>query len=146
MAAEAPATVPEIRKAFEKQKDIEYSISTISGKDLEITKENDRLVIRFAYDKEIELVEPVYPADQVRGSLQVGRNRAHRRWTDPLSTRCSNASATALRSPALLARALTHRSFGTDHNERLEFLGDAVLSLAVSACCSSASPVPTKAT
>jgi ribonuclease-3 len=33
---------------------------------------------------------------------------------------------------ALLTRALTHRSFGTDHNERLEFLGDAVLSLAVS--------------
>jgi ribonuclease III len=32
----------------------------------------------------------------------------------------------------LLLRALTHRSFGADHNERLEFLGDAVLSLAVS--------------
>ena len=32
----------------------------------------------------------------------------------------------------LLARALTHRSFGADHNERLEFLGDAVLSLAIS--------------
>jgi len=34
--------------------------------------------------------------------------------------------------PGLLQRALTHRSFGTDHNERLEFLGDAVLSLAIS--------------
>lgn len=34
--------------------------------------------------------------------------------------------------PGLLTRALTHRSFGADHNERLEFLGDAVLSLAVS--------------
>jgi ribonuclease-3 len=34
--------------------------------------------------------------------------------------------------PRLLARALTHRSYGADHNERLEFLGDAVLSLAVS--------------
>jgi ribonuclease-3 len=32
----------------------------------------------------------------------------------------------------VLARALTHRSFGADHNERLEFLGDAVLNLAVS--------------
>lgn len=32
----------------------------------------------------------------------------------------------------LLLRALTHRSFGADHNERLEFLGDAVLSLAIS--------------
>ena len=36
------------------------------------------------------------------------------------------------RHPELLQRALTHRSFGADHNERLEFLGDAVLSLAVS--------------
>ncbi len=34
---------------------------------------------------------------------------------------------------ALLTCALTHRSFGADHNERLEFLGDAVLSLAISA-------------
>jgi ribonuclease-3 len=34
--------------------------------------------------------------------------------------------------PALLRRALTHRSFGAEHNERLEFLGDAVLSLAIS--------------
>ena len=32
----------------------------------------------------------------------------------------------------LLQRALTHRSFSADHNERLEFLGDSVLSLAVS--------------
>ncbi|MBX3621303.1 MAG: ribonuclease III [Rhizobacter sp.] len=35
--------------------------------------------------------------------------------------------------PQLLSRAVTHRSFGADHNERLEFLGDAVLSLAISA-------------
>ena len=35
--------------------------------------------------------------------------------------------------PGLLNRALTHRSAGTDHNERLEFLGDAVLQTAVSA-------------
>ena len=35
--------------------------------------------------------------------------------------------------PDLLARALTHRSFSAEHNERLEFLGDSVLNLAVSA-------------
>ena len=34
--------------------------------------------------------------------------------------------------PTLMERALTHRSYGADHNERLEFLGDAVLSLVVS--------------
>src|SRR5947207_6344831 len=35
------------------------------------------------------------------------------------------------RRPELLRRALTHRSFGADHNERLEFLGDAVLNCAI---------------
>ena len=39
----------------------------------------------------------------------------------------------SIKQPELLKRALTHRSWGADHNERLEFLGDAVLSLAVSA-------------
>jgi ribonuclease-3 len=33
----------------------------------------------------------------------------------------------AFRRPELLRQALTHRSFGADHNERLEFIGDAVL-------------------
>ena len=43
------------------------SISSISGKDLEVTKENDRLVIRFAYDKEIPIVEPVFLLIKFRG-------------------------------------------------------------------------------
>ena len=33
----------------------------------------------------------------------------------------------AFADPALLAQALTHRSAGSPHNERLEFLGDALL-------------------
>ena len=60
VAADAPTTVADVRRAFDKQKDIEYSISSISGKDLEVTKENDKLVIRFAYEKEIPIMEPVY--------------------------------------------------------------------------------------
>ncbi len=60
LAAAAPATVPEIRRGFDKQKEIEYSIESISGSDLDITKENDRVVIRFAYQKEIELIGPVF--------------------------------------------------------------------------------------
>ena len=34
--------------------------------------------------------------------------------------------------PSLLQRAVTHRSYSSEHNERLEFLGDSVLNLAVS--------------
>ena len=33
--------------------------------------------------------------------------------------------------PELLRRALTHRSYGAEHNERLEFLGDSVVNCAV---------------
>jgi len=39
----------------------------------------------------------------------------------------------AFRRPELLAQALTHRSFGAAHNERLEFIGDAVLNCAIAA-------------
>ena len=60
IATEGGTTVPEIRNAFEKQKEIEYSIQSISGKDLVITKENDKVIVSFAYDKEIELMKPVY--------------------------------------------------------------------------------------
>ena len=54
------STVPEIRSSFEKQKDIEYSIVSITAKDLVITKENEKVVVSFAYDKEVELVKPVF--------------------------------------------------------------------------------------
>lgn len=60
LAVDGGSTVPEIRASFEKAKDIEYSIQSISAKDLNITKENDKVVIGFAYDKEIELIKPVY--------------------------------------------------------------------------------------
>ena len=60
IAKASPSTVAEVRNAFEKQKEVEYSISSISGKDLVVTKENDRVVIRFAYDKEVPIFEPVF--------------------------------------------------------------------------------------
>lgn len=67
IAQDNPATVQEVREAFNKQKEVEYSIASIDGKDLQVTKENDRLVIRFAYDKEIELVAPVFLLIKYRG-------------------------------------------------------------------------------
>lgn len=68
IAAEGLSTVPEIRTAFEKTKEIEYSIQSISGKDLDITKENDKVVISFAYDKEVEIANPVFLLIKYRGS------------------------------------------------------------------------------
>jgi len=60
IAKEGGTTVPEIRNAFDRTRDIEYSIQSITSKDLSITKENEKVVISFAYDKEIELMKPVY--------------------------------------------------------------------------------------
>ena len=60
IATSGATTVPEIRNAFEKQVQIEYSITSITSKDLEITKVNEKVVIAFAYNKEIELMSPVY--------------------------------------------------------------------------------------
>ena len=59
IAKEGGSTVPEIRTAFEKQKEIEYGITSIGSKDLNITKENDKVVVSFAYPKEVELFGPV---------------------------------------------------------------------------------------
>jgi Domain of unknown function (DUF4845) len=60
IAAAPPPTVGEIRNAFDRQKDIEYAIKSISGKDLDITKENERVVIAFAYDVEVPIMGPVF--------------------------------------------------------------------------------------
>jgi len=60
IAAAQPATVAEARQAFDKQRDLEYSITAIAGKDLTVTKENDRVVLGFAYDKEIPIYGPVF--------------------------------------------------------------------------------------
>jgi hypothetical protein len=68
IAREGPTTVPEIRAAFDRQREVEYSIVSITGKDLQVTKENDEVVIRFAYDKELEIISPVYLLIKYEGS------------------------------------------------------------------------------
>jgi uncharacterized membrane protein YhiD involved in acid resistance len=73
IADQGLSTVPEIRAAFERQKDIEYAISSISAKDLKIAKENENIVIRFAYEKEIELASPVYLLIKYEGHSRPSR-------------------------------------------------------------------------
>jgi len=60
IAASNPSTVPAVRADFERAQQVEYSVTSISAKDLVITKENDKLQISFAYDKQIELGGPVF--------------------------------------------------------------------------------------
>ena len=53
-------TVPEIRRAFDKQKEIDATIVSIRGDELDITKVNDKVVIGFAYEKEIPMFGQVF--------------------------------------------------------------------------------------
>jgi len=55
-----PSTVPAVRAEFDRAKQVEYSIESISSADLVVTKDNEKLRISFAYDKQIELGGPVY--------------------------------------------------------------------------------------
>lgn len=50
---------------------------------------------------------------------------------DPAARWLQERLGCTIADPGLLARALTHRSTGPDNNERLEYLGDAVLSFVV---------------
>jgi hypothetical protein len=55
-----PASAGDVRKAFDRQKEIEYSIQSIESKDLVITQNGERLTTRFAYNVEVPIVEPVF--------------------------------------------------------------------------------------
>lgn len=60
IARNNPPTVPAVRAEFERIKSVEYSITSISGADLQVSKDNDNVLISFAYEREIELGGPVY--------------------------------------------------------------------------------------
>ena len=51
--------------------------------------------------------------------------------TSPVLSELQVRLGYAFRQQGLLQQAVTHRSFSSDHNERLEFLGDSVLNLSV---------------
>jgi hypothetical protein len=65
-------TVASVRAAFDRSAAVDY-ISTLSGKDLEVTKQGEKVVVSFAYDKEISLAGPVYLLIKYSGS-SVGYN------------------------------------------------------------------------
>ncbi|MDP2254738.1 MAG: DUF4845 domain-containing protein [Polaromonas sp.] len=52
-------TVAEVRSIFDKAAAVD-DIKSISGKDLEVSKEGDKTVVAFAYTREIHMVGPAY--------------------------------------------------------------------------------------
>lgn len=57
--ASAGNTVLEVRQIFDKAAEID-NISSITGKDLDISKDGDKVVVKFAYEKEIHMFGPAY--------------------------------------------------------------------------------------
>jgi hypothetical protein len=57
--ASTGGTVAEVRQIFQKAADID-DIKSITAKDLEVTKEGDKVVVKFAYNKEIHMFGPAY--------------------------------------------------------------------------------------
>ena len=55
--ASGGSSVPEVRQTFDKAAEID-DIKSIRGKDLEISKEGDKVVVKFAYNKEIHMFGP----------------------------------------------------------------------------------------
>lgn len=57
--AAAGSTVAEVRAIFDKAAQID-DIRTIAGKDLTVGKEGDRVVVSYAYEREIHLAGPAH--------------------------------------------------------------------------------------
>lgn len=61
------ATVAEVRLIFERQQTID-NFKSVQAKDLEIQKVGDKVVVSFAYNKEIHLAGPAYLLLKYSGS------------------------------------------------------------------------------
>ncbi len=61
------ATPPEVRAAFDRAAAID-NISSISGKDLVVAKEGEKLVVSFSYQREIHLAGPAFLTLKYAGS------------------------------------------------------------------------------
>ncbi len=57
--SKAGNSVAEIKSTFDKAAQID-DIKSITGKDLDVGKEGDKVVIKFAYDREIHMFGPAY--------------------------------------------------------------------------------------
>lgn len=58
-AANEGSTVPEVRAAFDRAAQID-DIKSVTGKDLDVSKIDDRVVVGFEYERDVPLVGPAY--------------------------------------------------------------------------------------
>lgn len=65
--AKEGATVPEIRAIFDRAQAID-DFKSVSGRDLEIKKVGDKVVVSYAYEREIPLFGPAYLTLKYKGA------------------------------------------------------------------------------
>lgn len=68
-AAQEGTTVPDVRAIFDKAAQID-DIKSIQGKDLQVTKIGDKIVVSFAYEREIHLAGPAWLTLKYEGSTK----------------------------------------------------------------------------
>lgn len=67
--AKEGTTVPEVRAIFDRAQAID-DFKSVSGKDLDIRKEGDRVVVSYAYEREIPLFGPAYLVLKYKGEAR----------------------------------------------------------------------------
>ncbi|MEJ8837065.1 DUF4845 domain-containing protein [Ramlibacter sp. AN1133] len=70
--AKDEATVAGVRNAFDRAAQVD-NITSITSKDLEITKDGDKVVVSFAYEKEFQLFGPAWLTLKYAGTSHPGR-------------------------------------------------------------------------
>jgi len=70
--AKNEGSVASVRAAFDRSADID-SITSIKGRDLEITKDGDQVVVAFAYQKEFHMFGPAWLTLKYEGRSHPGR-------------------------------------------------------------------------
>lgn len=64
--AASGTTVAEVRASFDRSASVDY-ITSISGKDLEVTKQGDKVVVSFEYEREFQIGGPAYLVMKYKG-------------------------------------------------------------------------------
>lgn len=57
--ASGGSSVPEVRVIFDRATEVD-NITSIKSKDLEVTKDGEKIIVKYAYQREIHLVGPAY--------------------------------------------------------------------------------------
>jgi len=68
-AANDGTTVADVRLSFDRTASVD-NIETIKGSDLEITKDGERIVVAFSYERELPLFGPAYLLIKYSGRSQ----------------------------------------------------------------------------